>query len=103
AVRQTSDARRRTSVKSKASALILKWKPRSDLRLFHFWMNAGVQLQSSPMPRKKKKEIFNVSKVVKATARKVVGTPKPTREIPDAKSKQEHKAAKHKPTLGKMV
>jgi hypothetical protein len=55
------------------------------------------------MPKKKKKGTFNVSKVVKANARALVGSPKPTREIPDAKAKQEHKAAKHKPSLSDLM
>ena len=55
------------------------------------------------MPKKKKPGKFIVSKVVKAKARAVVGTPKATKPIPDAKSKQEHKAAKFKKTLGEMI
>jgi hypothetical protein len=55
------------------------------------------------MPKKKKPGTFSISKAVKANARAVVGTPKSTKAIPDAKSKQEHKAAKHKKTLGEMI
>ena len=55
------------------------------------------------MAKKKKPGKFIVSKVVKANARAVVGTPKSTATIPDAKSKQEHRAAKHKKTLGEMI
>ena len=55
------------------------------------------------MPKKKKKGTFNVPKIVKAKARDVIGTPRSTQAIPDAKSKQEHKAAKHKPILGKLL
>jgi hypothetical protein len=55
------------------------------------------------MPKKKKPGKFIVSKIVKAKARDVVGTPRSTKAIPDAKSKQEHKGAKHKPSLGKLL
>jgi hypothetical protein len=55
------------------------------------------------MPKKKKKGTFDVPKIVKAKARDVIGAPKSTKAIPDAKSKQEHKAAKHKPSLGKLL
>jgi hypothetical protein len=71
--------------------------------LFSYINAEVIQLQSSAMPKKKKKGTFNVAKVVKANARAVVGTPKGTRAIPDAKSKQEHKAAKHKPSLGDLI
>ena len=55
------------------------------------------------MPKKKKKGTFNVPKIVKAKARDVIGTPTCTQAIPDAKSKQEHKAAKHKKSLGNLM
>jgi hypothetical protein len=55
------------------------------------------------MPKKKKKGTFDVPKIVKAKARDVVGTPRSTQAIPDAKSKQEHKAAKHKKSLGELM
>lgn len=55
------------------------------------------------MPKKKKKGTFNVPKIVKAKARDVIGTPRSTQAIPDAKSKQEHKAAKHKKSLGNLL
>lgn len=55
------------------------------------------------MAKKKKPGTFNVSKVVKANARAILGTPKATREIPDAKSRQAHKAAKHKKTLTDLL
>jgi hypothetical protein len=64
---------------------------------------ALLQLQSCAMPKKKKKGTFDVPKIVKAKARDVIGAPKSTKAIPDAKSKQEHKAAKHKPSLGKLL
>jgi len=62
-----------------------------------------LRLQSLAMPKKKKPGTFSISKAVKANARAVVGTPKSTTAIPDAKSKQEHKAAKHKKTLGDLI
>jgi hypothetical protein len=55
------------------------------------------------MPKKRKPGTFIVSKVVKAKARAVVGTPKATTAMPDAKSKQEHKAAKHKKSFGELI
>lgn len=55
------------------------------------------------MPKKKKKGTFDVPKIVKAKARDVIGTPRSTKAIPDAKSKQEHKAAKHKKSLGDLI
>lgn len=54
------------------------------------------------MPRKKQKG-FSVTKAVKAAARANVGTPKPTREIPNAKVKARKRATKYKPTLGGLI
>ncbi len=55
------------------------------------------------MPKRKKKDVFSVTKAVKANARAVVGTPKATQEIPDAKTRQRKRATKHKKTLGEML
>ncbi len=52
---------------------------------------------------KKKKDVFDVAKAVKAAARERVGTPPPTKEIPDAISRQKRRAEKHKTTLGKLL
>ncbi len=54
------------------------------------------------MPKKKTKG-FSVTKAVKAAARNTVGTPRPTREIPNAKVKSRKRATKYKPTLGGML
>lgn len=52
------------------------------------------------MPKKKKKDIFRADKAVKAAAREKIGTPPPTRAVPD-KSKETRE--KHKPTLGEIL
>jgi hypothetical protein len=51
----------------------------------------------------KKNKPFSVTKAVKAAARDTVGTPRSTREIPDAKTKARKRATKHKPTIGKLL
>lgn len=52
------------------------------------------------MPRKKKKKkTFSASKVVREMARERVGSPKPSRPVPEKTSKPE----KYKPTLGKLL
>jgi hypothetical protein len=62
------------------------------------------KVSSKSVSRKKSKPgTFDVTKIVKGNARTLVGTPKATREIPDAKTKQEHKAAKHKKTLSDLL
>ena len=55
------------------------------------------------MARKKRTQVFSKTKAVKSAARQAVGTPPPTREIPDAKSRQRRRAAKHKPTMGDLI
>lgn len=52
---------------------------------------------------KKKKTGFSVTKAVKAAARNAVGTPKPTREIPNAKVRARKRSTKYKQTLGGML
>ncbi len=52
---------------------------------------------------KKKREKFSVTKAVKAAARNRVGLVKPTREIPDAKSREKKRAVKHKKPLAKLL
>ena len=52
------------------------------------------------MPRKrKKKKSFSAAKAVREMARERVGSPKPSRLVPDRKTKAE----KYKPTLGKLL
>lgn len=55
------------------------------------------------MARKKKTQVFSKTKAVKSAARQAVGTPPPTREIPDAKSRERRRATKHKPTIGDLL
>jgi hypothetical protein len=45
-----------------------------------------------------KKDVFSVTKAVKANARERVGQPKPERILPD-ETKTARRALKHKPTL----
>jgi hypothetical protein len=52
---------------------------------------------------KAKKQVFSVTKAVKANARDRVGTPPPHVVLPDEKSKAEHRASKHKVTLQKLL
>jgi hypothetical protein len=52
------------------------------------------------MPRKKKKKPFRAVTAVKEMARERIGTPPPTRVVPDQKKQ---KKEKHKPTLGDLL
>lgn len=52
---------------------------------------------------RKKKDKFDVTKAVKAAAREHVGTVPPTRAVPDAKSRQQKRAVKHKPKLSELI
>ena len=55
------------------------------------------------MPSKPRKpKPFRAASAVKAAARKVIGTPPPTRAEP-ATRKRKIKSEKHKPTLGKIL
>lgn len=51
------------------------------------------------MAKRGKKDVFSVTKAVKANARERVGTPRPGHPLPDEKTKAERRARKHKPTL----
>ncbi len=51
------------------------------------------------MARKRKKKVFSAAKLVREMARERVGSPKPSRLVPEKKAKAE----KHKPTLGKLL
>lgn len=51
----------------------------------------------------KKKEKFDVTKAVKAAARATLGTVPPTRSVPDAKTRQQKRATKHKPKLVELI
>jgi len=58
-------------------------------------------IEEASLPRKKKREVFRASKAVKAAAREQIGSPQPTRVVPDRKKKQ--KRDKHKPTLSRLL
>ena len=53
--------------------------------------------------KRKKPKPFRAVTAVKAMARALVGPPPPTRRVPDVRSKAEGKAAKHKPTLRRLL
>jgi protein-arginine kinase activator protein McsA len=52
---------------------------------------------------KAKKQVFSVTKTVKANARDRVGQPPPESVMPDDKTRNEHRASKHKETLQKLL
>ncbi len=52
---------------------------------------------------KTKKDVFSVTKAVKANARARLGTPPPSTFIPDRKTKAEHGPEKHKTRLSEMI
>ncbi|HEX8924674.1 MAG TPA: hypothetical protein VF786_02720 [Terriglobales bacterium] len=54
------------------------------------------------MPRKKK-DVFSKVKAVKDLARETVGTPRPTRALPDPKTKAAARQQKHKPKLSELL
>jgi len=51
------------------------------------------------MARKKKRKMFSATKAVKELARERVGSPKPSRPVPDRKTKGQ----KYKSTLGQLL
>ncbi len=53
--------------------------------------------------KKKKNDVFSVTKAVKANARERLGTPPPSVPIPDRRSKEEHGPEKHKRKLEEIV
>ena len=52
------------------------------------------------MPKRKKPKPFRAVDAVKAAAREKIGSPPPTRRVPDAKKER---GEKHKPTLSKLL
>lgn len=52
------------------------------------------------MAKRKKLKPFRAVDAVKAAAREKLGTPPPTRRVPDAKKERRYK---HKPTLSKLL
>jgi protein-arginine kinase activator protein McsA len=52
---------------------------------------------------KAKKQVFSVTKAVKANARERVGTPPPEVVIPDDKTRAARRTSKHKETLEKLL
>jgi hypothetical protein len=59
-----------------------------------------ARICSGRFMRKRKKKVFRATKAVKAAAREQIGSPPPTRLVPD---KKRQASEKHKPTLGKML
>ena len=59
-----------------------------------------TRIPKSTMPRKKKKKPFRAVTVVKEMARERIGTPPPTRVVPDRKKRAREK---HKPALGDLL
>jgi hypothetical protein len=57
--------------------------------------DAGI----TTMPRKRKKKVFSVAKVVREMARERVGSPKPSQLVRANTTKPE----RHKATLGKLL
>ncbi|MGI4758003.1 MAG: hypothetical protein ACRYGF_14270 [Janthinobacterium lividum] len=51
----------------------------------------------------KEKEVFSVTKAVKANARRRVGTPPASAVLPDQKAKAQRRASKHKVTLAQVL
>jgi hypothetical protein len=62
-------------------------------------MSAGHVLASS-MTKKKRPKPFRAVDAVKAAAREKIGSPPPTRRLPDPKKSAREK---HKRTLGKLL
>lgn len=54
------------------------------------------------MAKARKKKTFSVTKAVKANARERIGTPPPSRTLPDPKRKAAAEP-KHKPTLADLI
>jgi hypothetical protein len=52
---------------------------------------------------KAKKQVFSVTKAVKANARERVGMPRPEAVIPDDRARAERRASKHKETLERLL
>jgi len=52
------------------------------------------------LARRKKPKPFRAVEAVKAAAREKIGSPPPTRRVPDIKKDDRQK---HKPTLGKLL
>ncbi len=52
---------------------------------------------------KRRKDVFSVTRTVKANARERVGTPPPEVVLPDEKAKAERRTSKHKTTLATML
>ncbi|MGA2961057.1 MAG: hypothetical protein ABSD96_05245 [Candidatus Korobacteraceae bacterium] len=55
------------------------------------------------MAKKGKKHVFSATKAVKSAARNLLGMPTPTKVVPDAKTKAERRAKKHKPELQELL
>jgi len=60
-----------------------------------------LEKEGERLPKRKKPKTFRAVKAVKAAAREQVGSPRPTRTVPDRKKKQIRE--KYKPTLNKLL
>ena len=70
------------------------------MELLHNWMLQADAIGRAALPRKKKRDVFRASKAVKAAAREKIGSPQPTRVVPERKKKG---GEKHKRTLSRLL
>ncbi|AFL89571.1 hypothetical protein Terro_3354 [Terriglobus roseus DSM 18391] len=66
-------------------------------------MAARIGFAGATGMSKAKKEVFSVTKAVKANARERVGSPPPEVVIPDDKTRAARRTSKHKVTLQKLM
>jgi len=74
---------------------------RPTCKLLHNWRVDNDSGCSLEMARKKKAKAFRASKAIKAVAREQIGSPQPTRFIPDRKKRQPRE--KHKIRLDQLL
>lgn len=55
------------------------------------------------MAKKRRPDVFSVTKAVKANARERLGTPPPSTPIPDRRTKAEHGPEKHKRSVEDLI
>jgi hypothetical protein len=83
------------------------WRLPTPLPSTNYCTSAGLtrlrdELESArrEMPKRKKKKVFRASKAIKESAREKIGSPPPTRLVPD---KKKEPPRKHKLTLGRLL
>jgi hypothetical protein len=59
-----------------------------------------MRLRGGELAKRRKPRPFRAVDAVKAAAREKIGSPPPTRRVPDAKKQRREK---HKPTLNKLL